>query len=254
LINEQDRLISTVQFSSNQALMAHNKNYNKNAKKNHKSHNQGSHNTSIIPSSNASSTASSNSGDAPSNVGKKKGYETCKYCGKFHTKKFCWKQNKDLARAKKNSNDEQVALCAYYVQSNNFSMEWIMDFGASKHMTGNVFLFSTNGTNKHVSQKVFIGDGKQLSVVGYVNVHVSNGTLEDVFHVKDVPINLLSAYRASQNGYKFEVWPDKYVVKDINNNFKVVPSSLVDHNSGLYKFTGFCSTKNEPFLFLCCSC
>ena len=40
LINEQDRLISSGQFSSNQALMAHNKSYNKNAKKNPKSHNQ----------------------------------------------------------------------------------------------------------------------------------------------------------------------------------------------------------------------
>ena len=36
LINEQDRLISNGQFSSNQALMAHNKSYNKNARKNHK--------------------------------------------------------------------------------------------------------------------------------------------------------------------------------------------------------------------------
>jgi len=95
LINEQDRLISNGQFSSNQALMAHNKSYNKNARKNLKSHYQ-LYNT----SSPASSIASSNSGNAPSNVGKKKGYETCKYCGKYHTKIFCWKQNKDLARTK----------------------------------------------------------------------------------------------------------------------------------------------------------
>ena len=67
-----------------------------------------------------------------------------------------------------------------------------MDSGASKHTIENDFLFSTYDTNKHTSHKVSIGDGKKLSVVGSGNVHVSNGTLEDVFHVKDMPINLLS--------------------------------------------------------------
>ena len=62
-----------------------------------------------------------------------------------------------------------------------------------------------------------------------------------------MPINLLYVYRACQNGYKFEAWPDKYVLKDIYNNFKVVSSGPVDHNSGLYKFTGFYSTNKTPF-------
>ena len=242
LINEQDRLISNGQFSSNQALMAHNRSYNMNARKNPKSHNQVSH-----TSSPASSPASSQPSNAPSKASKKKDYETCKYCGKFHTKKFCWKQNKDLAKAKKKSNDEQVALCAFFVQPNKSSVEWIMDSGASKHMTGDASLFSTYDNNTHTSQKVSIGDGKQLSVIGSGNVNVSNGTLESVFHVKDMPINLLSVYRACQNGFKFEAWPDKYVLKDIKNNFKVVSSGPVDHNSGLYKFAGFYSTDKTPF-------
>lgn len=38
-----------------------------------------------------------------------------------------------------------------------------MDFGASKHMTGNASLFTSYDTNKHSSQKVSIGDGKKLS-------------------------------------------------------------------------------------------
>ena len=71
-----------------------------------------------------------------------------------------------------------------------------MDFGASKHMTGNAFLFTSYDNNKHISQKVSIGDGKQLSVIGSVNINVSNGQLEDVFHVENMPINLISIYRA----------------------------------------------------------
>lgn len=80
-------LIVICQFSSNQALMAHNKgNHNKCSKNNPKPHTQGSNN--FFP--NASCSASSNnSGNAPSNASNKKVYETCKYCGKFHTKKFC---------------------------------------------------------------------------------------------------------------------------------------------------------------------
>ena len=146
LINEQDRLLSSGQFSSNQALMAHNRSYNMNARKNPKSHNQVSH-----TSSHASSHASSQPSNAPSKVNKKKDYETCKYCGKFHMKKFCWKRNNDLAKAKKKSSDELIAFSAFSVQSNNSSVEWIMDSGASKHMTGNASLFSTYDTNTHTS-------------------------------------------------------------------------------------------------------
>jgi hypothetical protein len=43
-----------------------------------------------------------------------------------------------------------------------------------------------------------LGDGKQLDVIGSSNVQVTNGQLEDVFHVQNMPINLLSIYRACQ--------------------------------------------------------
>jgi hypothetical protein len=108
-------------------------------------------------------------------------------------------------------------------------------------------LFTSYDNNKHSSQKMSIGDGKQLDVIGPGNVQVTNGQLEDVFHVENMPINLLSIYHACQKGYKFEVWLDKYVLKNINQNFKVVSSGLVDHDTGLYKFVGFNSTKRQPF-------
>ena len=37
------------------------------------------------------------------------------------------------------------------------------------------------------------------------------------------------------------------VLKDINQNFKVVSSGPVDHTAGLYKFAGFNSTKRQLF-------
>ena len=91
----------------------------------------------------------------------------------------------------------------------------------------------------NISHKVSIGDGKQLSITGSGNINVANGQLKDVFHVENMPINLLSIYRACRKGYKFEAWPNKYVLKDINHNFKVVSSGTIDHTAGLCKFTSF---------------
>jgi hypothetical protein len=75
--------------------------------------------------------------------------------------------------------------------SNSSHVECIMDFGASKHMTGNASLFTSYDNNKHPSQKVSIGDSKKLDVIGSGNVKVTNGHLEDVFHVQNIPISLL---------------------------------------------------------------
>ena len=73
-----------------------------------------------------------------------------------------------------------------------------MDSSASKHMIGIASLFTSYGNNKHSSQNVSIGDGKQLSVIEYGNVNVANGQLEDVFHVENMPINFISIYCACQ--------------------------------------------------------
>ena len=62
-----------------------------------------------------------------------------------------------------------------------------------------------------------------------------------------MPINLLFIYFPCEKGYKFEAWPDKYVLKDISHNFKLVSAGLVDYTVSLYKFTGFNSTKRQPF-------
>ena len=73
-----------------------------------------------------------------------------------------------------------------------------MDYGASKHMTDKASFFTSYDDNKRSSQKVSIGDGKQLDVIGSGNVKVTNGQLENVFHVQNMPTNLLSIYHACQ--------------------------------------------------------
>jgi hypothetical protein len=60
-------------------------------------------------------------------------------------------------------------------------------------------------------------------------------------------INILFVYHACQKGYKFEAWPGRYVLKDIKKNFKIVSSSPVDYEAGLFKFIGFTSPNKHPF-------
>ena len=73
-------------------------------------------------------------------------------------------------------------------------MQSIMDFSASNHIIGTTYLFTSYDTKRLTTQKVYISDGKQLSIVGYGDVKIPNSTLEDSFHVQDMPINLLSIY------------------------------------------------------------
>ena len=135
-------------------------------------------------------------------------YDPCKHCGKTnHPENNCFKEKRLMAKAKKKtSHVSQVALCASVVFPNNSSsnMEWMMDFCASKHMIGDASLFTSYDNHKHISQKVSIGDCKQLFAIGSSNVNVTNGQLEDVFHVEHIPINLLSIYRSCQKRFKFE--------------------------------------------------
>ena len=58
-----------------------------------------------------------------------------------------------MSKAKnKGSYESHVALCASIVYFSNSSsnVEWIMDSGASKHMTGNASLFTSYDNNKHI--------------------------------------------------------------------------------------------------------
>ena len=69
-------------------------------------------------------------------------------------KRIVFKEKHLMVKAKKKtSHDSQVALCASVVLPNNSSsnVKWIMDFGASKHMTGDVSLFASYDNCKDIS-------------------------------------------------------------------------------------------------------
>jgi hypothetical protein len=83
--------------------------------------------------------------------------------------------------------------------------------------------------------KVTIGDDSTLPVSGCGTVQIDNAQYKDVLHVPRVGPNLLSIYCITHTNKKVEFWPDRWVVKDINDNFKVVASGYCDEFECMYK-------------------
>ena len=54
--------------------------------------------------------------------------------------------------------------------------------------------------------------------------------------------NLLSVFKISSQGYEIELYNDKWLVKDINNNYRVPEIGKAE--SGLYKFQEFIGNRD----------
>ena len=198
MISEKDRLIYSRQIFKSKALITHNKNNpNRSFNENTKSHIK------------ASTPHPYNDDDSSNMVyNKKKVYNHWKYCGKTNNpQNIFFKLRHELNKAKKKSpNEQSIALYFYSIQLSKYysSMECTIDSGSSNHMNGSFSLFTSFDSNRNTSQKFSISDDQYLLVMGYGNVKVHNGTLEDVFHVQGTLINFLSIYCASPKSYKFK--------------------------------------------------
>ena len=71
--------------------------------------------------------------------------------------------------------------------------------------------------------------------------------MSDATNINKHAHQLLSIYHACKKGYIFEGCPDRYVLKDINNGFKIVSFDLIDHDVGLFEFIGFSSYSQQHF-------
>jgi hypothetical protein len=69
-------------------------------------------------------------------------------------------------------------------------------------------------------------------------VELPNGSFENVLHVPNLSINLLSVYQITQTGKKVEFTSDSVSVIDMHDN-SIIAIDEVDHKSRLYKFTKF---------------
>ena len=152
----------------------------------------------------------------------------CYQCGKpGHIKRFCrekpqysietkaYKQHAKLHANKvfedSSSDSESIGLvinaCAVTDQIN-----WVVDSGASRHMTNNTGLFSSYAPLEKF-HKVEVGDGRTLDAIGSGNVvlytkipddKVVRCVLKDVLYIPELAYNLISVSKVSETGKKVQ--------------------------------------------------
>lgn len=131
----------------------------------------------------------------------------CFYCKKHgHIAKDCWfKKKKD---GKSNKREETNAFITIAMVGEVKSHEWILDSGASEHMSHAKEVFS-NYKSLEEEKHIKIGDGSIIKAVGIgtVKVLAFNGELwipseiNNVLHVPNLKANLFSAGSAIDKGY-----------------------------------------------------
>jgi hypothetical protein len=85
---------------------------------------------------------------------------------------------------------------------------------------------------------ILMGDDTPLPVAGEGTVELHNGSFENVLHVPNISMNLLSVYHITHKGKKVEFTSDSVSVIDMHDN-SIISIGEVDHKSRLYKFTKF---------------
>jgi hypothetical protein len=92
-----------------------------------------------------------------------------------------------------------------------------------------------------------MGDDTPVAVVGEGRVELHNGNFENVLHVPNIYMNLLSVYQITQKGKKFEFTSDSFSVIDMHDN-SIIAIGEVDHKSRLYKFTNISNDDSSLLL------
>lgn len=139
----------------------------------------------------------------------------CYYCGKKgHMKKDCFKW-----RAERGSQGQALQLNAGVALTVNTSGErsWIIDSGASHHMTGDKNTFNDY---KRLVQPIPItlGDGRPAEGIGQGSIKLTSYggevvTLQDVLHVPSLSYNLISISRATAAGASVSFDKDEVLMK-----------------------------------------
>jgi hypothetical protein len=85
---------------------------------------------------------------------------------------------------------------------------------------------------------ILMGDDTPVVVAGEGRVELHNGSFENVLHVPNLSMNLLSVYQITQKGKKIEFTSDLVSIIDMHDN-SIIAIGEVDHKARLYKFTKF---------------
>jgi hypothetical protein len=108
------------------------------------------------------------------------------------------------------------------------SDDWLIDLGASYHMAKDKTIFSS--LNECNTKKIFVGNDRSLSVVGFGTVQVDNGHFNDVLCVPSISCILLSVYQITHSGEgkTVEFSPHQVVIKDLKYPKHVLATGIAD--------------------------
>jgi hypothetical protein len=131
------------------------------------------------------------------------------------------------------------------VAINSSSDSWIIDSGASHHMAAKEEVFSSLSPCSRAP--ILMGDDTPITVAGEGRVELHNGSFENVLHVPNLSMNLLSVYQIAQKCKKVEFTSESVSVIDMHDN-SIIAIGEVDHKSSLYKFTKFYDDESSILL------
>jgi len=131
----------------------------------------------------------------------------CHYCNKEgHWKNKCLKRKGDLQKGTSNGH---LAFMGLSSQQREMT-EWIIDLGASRHLTANQALLKDYIKIRPTT--IMIGNGKEITAIGQGNITIptSSGTilLAGVLHVPQIGSNLLSVASIVDHGFRVEFTED----------------------------------------------
>ena len=83
---------------------------------------------------------------------------------------------------------------------------------------------SENHTNK-----IYLGENSSLEVKGSGDVKVDNGLFKNGKLVLQLKSNLLSLSQIASQRHKIEFYNDKYLIKDVHDNYRVIATSKMEN-------------------------
>ncbi|KYN10396.1 Copia protein [Trachymyrmex cornetzi] len=183
----------------------------------------------------------------------------CFYCHKLgHYIKDCRKKRRDedqgirsKEKQKNNESNTEAAFSAEVIEKEILNLEvkdvWILDSGASRHMTHRSNWISNLQTYK--DEHVSLGDGTKCKVHGRGTVYIQrlvdgqwlDGVLEDVLYVPDLNKNLFSVGACMNKNYRV-VFTNNSVKLFLNNALK---ASGAKRNNNLFHMFFKVRSENE---------
>ena len=139
---------------------------------------------------------------------------------------------------------------ALSARATTLTPSWILDFGASHHITNTPQLLTS--LTPCSSTQIALGNSSQISILGSGTTYLVGGSLQGVLFFPNILMNLLSIYQIfySRPRKIVKFSPHNLVFQDLHDLEMIVATVSVDSASLLYRFDGFDSSNDIRSCFL----